>query len=117
MARRDKRAKTPPPPINHSGEETMKTLLSVLVAALFAATGLNAVAQSKDVTTKGGAGGVTAKDGTAVTTKEVKEKPKGGPVPKIEKRAKKEKPQGAAVTTKSGGAVTSKDAKDVKSAK
>lgn len=32
----------------------MKTLLSVIVAALFAATGFNAVAQSKDVTTKTG---------------------------------------------------------------
>lgn len=94
----------------------MKTLLSVLVAALFAATGFNAAAQSKDVTTKSGAAAV-AKDGTAVTTKEPKEKPKGGPVPKIEKRAKKEKPEGAVVTTKSGGAVTSKDSKDVKSAK
>ena len=90
----------------------MKTLLSVLVAAAFAATGFNAVAQSKDVTTKSG-GAVATKGGTAVQTKDVKEKPKGGELPKVEKRAKKEKPKGAEVKTKSGGPVTSKDKKAV----
>lgn len=86
----------------------MKKLLSVLVAAAFAATGFNAVAQSKDVTTKGGTT-VKTKDGKAVTTKDVKEKPKGGELPKIEKRPKKEKLAPSEVKTKDGGAVRSKD--------
>ena len=86
----------------------MKTLLSVLVAAAFAATGFNAVAQSKDVTTKGG-GAVTAKDGTQVQTKEPKAKPMGGELPKIEKREKKEKAAPTEVKTKGGGEVKSKD--------
>ena len=47
----------------------MKALLSVLVAAAFAASSFNAVAQSKDVTTKAGEA-AKAKDGTAVKTKE-----------------------------------------------
>lgn len=84
----------------------MKTLLSVLVAAAFAATGFNAVAQSKDVTTKSG-GAVKAKDGTTVKTKEAKEKPKGGELPKIEKRPKKEK-SASVLKTKDGAAVKSK---------
>jgi hypothetical protein len=86
----------------------MKTLLSVFVAAAFAATGFNAAAQTKDPTTKGG-GAVTSKDGTQVKRKEVKEKPKGGELPKIEKRAKKEKAAPSEVKTKGGGAVTTKD--------
>lgn len=94
----------------------MKTLLSVLVAAAFAATGFNAAAQSKDVTTKAGPA-VKDKAGTEVKTKEPKDKPKGGPVPKIEKKAKKEMPATTEVKTKSGGAVTSKDKKDVGSKK
>ncbi len=94
----------------------MKTLLSVLAAAAFAATGFNAVAQSKDVTTKSG-GAVTTKGGTAVQTKDVKEKPKGGELPKIEKRAKKEKPAKTEVKTKSGGPVMTKDKKSVTSTK
>ena len=85
----------------------MKTLLSVIVAALFAATGFNATAQSKDVTTKGGTT-VTSKDGP-VKTKQMKEKPKGGELPKIEKRPKKEKAAPSEVKTKDGGAVKSKD--------
>ena len=94
----------------------MKSMLSVLVAAVFAATGFNAAAQSKPVDTKGG-GAVTSKDGGAVTRKEVKDAPKGGPVPKIEKRAKPEKAGKTEVKTKSGGAVTSKDKMEVKSTK
>jgi hypothetical protein len=94
----------------------MKKLLSVMVAAAFAATGFNAVAQSKPVDTKGG-GAVTSKDGTAVTRKEVKDAPKGGPVPKMAKRAPKEKPAKTEVKTKSGGPVTTKDKADVKSTK
>jgi hypothetical protein len=100
----------------------MKTLLSVIVAAMFASVSVNAFAashagaQSKDVTTKSG-GAVADKAGTNVKTKEPKERPKGGPVPKIEKKAKKEKPATTEVKTKSGGAVTTKDNKDVKSTK
>lgn len=90
----------------------MKTLLSAIVAAAFAAAGFNAVAQSKDVTTKSG-GEVKAKDGSSVKTKDVKEKPKGGELPKVEKREKKEKPAPTPVTTKGGGAVTSGDKKAV----
>jgi hypothetical protein len=86
----------------------MKTLLSVIIAAAFAATGFNAVAQSKDVTTKSG-GAVKAKDGTAVQTKEPKAKPKGGELPKVEKREPKKKLEPAQVKTKDGGAVKSKD--------
>lgn len=94
----------------------MKTLLAVLVAGLFAATSLNVAAQAKDVTTKSG-GEVKAKDGTPVGRKEVKDKPKGGELPKIEKRAKKEKLPATPVKTKSGGPVTTKDGKDVGSKK
>ena len=88
----------------------MKTLLSVLVAAVFAATGFNAVAQSKDVTTKSGEA-AKAKDGTAVKTKEPKARAKGGnpELPKVEKRAKKEKAAPSDVKTKDGGTVKSKD--------
>lgn len=86
----------------------MKSLLSVIVAALFAASGFNAAAQTKDPTTKGG-GAVTSKDGTQVGRKEVKDKPKGGELPKIEKREKKEKAAPSEVKTKGGGEVKSKD--------
>ena len=47
----------------------MKTLLSVLVAAAFAATGFNVAAQTKDPTTKGG-GEVKSKDGGEVKSKD-----------------------------------------------
>jgi hypothetical protein len=85
----------------------MKALLSVLVAAAFAATGFNAVAQSKDVTTKSGEA-AKAKDGSAVKTKEPKAKPKGGELPKIEKKPKKEKAKGAEMKTKDGTPVKTK---------
>jgi len=87
----------------------MKSLLSVIVAAAFAATSYTAVAQTKPVETKGG-GAVTSKDG-AVKRKEVADKPKGGPAPTIsvEKRPKKEKAAPTEVKTKGGGAVTTKD--------
>ena len=86
----------------------MKTMLSVVIAAAFAATGLNVAAQTKDPTTKDG-GAVADKAGTSVKRKEVKDKPKGGPVPKVEKRAKKAKAAPSDVSTKGGGGVTSKD--------
>ncbi len=85
----------------------MKSLLSVIVAALFAATSFNAAAQAKDPTTKGG-GAVTTKDGQ-VGRKEVKDKPKGGELPKVEKREKKAKAAPTEVKTKGGGEVKSKD--------
>ena len=44
----------------------MKSMLSVFVAAVFAASGFNAVAQSKPVDTKGG-GAVKSKDGLFVS--------------------------------------------------
>ena len=87
----------------------MKTLLSVLVAAAFAATGFNAVAQSKDVTTKAGEA-AKAKDGTNVKTKDVKDQPKH-PAPKMAKPAKKEKPKGGEIKTKTGDPVKAKAAK------
>ena len=88
----------------------MKSLLSMIVAAAFAATSYTAVAQTKDVDTKGG-GAVTSKDGQ-VKRKEVKEKPKGGPAPtvNVEKRPKKEKAAPTKVETKGGGEVKTKDA-------
>src|SRR4026209_1206284 len=101
----------------------MKTLLSVLVAAVFAATGFNAVAQSKDVTTKSGEA-AKAKDGTAGQTHETKGKPKGGAavkprkprakhkggeLPRGEKREPKKKAEPSKVKTKDGGTVKSKD--------
>ena len=89
----------------------MKKLLSVLVAALFAAVSANAVAQSKDVKSKEG-DAVKSKEGN-VTTKAQKETPKSGPVPKMEKRAKAEKAAPADVKTKDGGAVKAKDTKGV----
>ena len=85
----------------------MKTLLSVLVAAAFAATGFNVAAQTKDPTTKGG-GEVKSKDG-GVKRKEAKDKPKGGELPKVEKREPKKKAEPTEVKTKGGGEVKSKD--------
>ncbi len=92
----------------------MKALLSVLVAAAFAVTAFNAAAQ-KEVTTK--AGDVPSKQGPAVTTKEVKEKPKGGTMPKMKAKAKKEKPAQQEVKTKSSGNVTDKKKEEVKANK
>jgi len=98
----------------------MKKLLSVLVAGMFAFVSVQAFAAShaggamKDVTTKEGT--AKAKDGTNVTTKDAKEKPKGGPLPKVKGKPKKEMPSTAEVKTKEG-AVKSADKKDVKAAK
>ena len=86
----------------------MKSLLSVIVAGLFAASSFNVAAQTKEPTTKGG-GAVTSKDGTQVGRKEVKEKPKGGELPKVEKREPKKKAEPTEVKTKGGGEVKSKD--------
>ena len=95
----------------------MKSTLSVIVAALFAAASFNVAAQAKDPTTKDG-GAVKDKSGTSVGRKDVKDKPKNtAEMPKVEKREKKEKPAKTEVKTKSGGAVTTKDGKDVKSTK
>lgn len=92
----------------------MKKLLSVLVAAAFAATSLGVAAQSKDVTTKSGES-VPSKGGPNLTTKDMKEKPKAEPKPKKAKAEPKpkEKVKGGPVTTKSGGPVTTKDQKGV----
>ena len=86
----------------------MKSLLSVVIAAAFAATSFQIAAQTKDPTTKGG-GAVTSKDGKDVGRKEVKDKPKGGELPKVEKREPKKKAEPTEVKTKGGGEVKSKD--------
>jgi Ni/Co efflux regulator RcnB len=84
----------------------MKKLLAVLVAAAFAST---ALAQSKDVTTKGGGK-------TNATTKDVKEKPQH-PAPKLPQGSvkKKEPKTPGNVTTKRGEQVTDKKGAEVKS--
>jgi len=87
----------------------MKKLLSVFVAAAFAATSLGVAAQSKDVTTKGGEA-VPSKGGPNLTTKDMKEKPK--PAPKAKKAMAEPKPKpktkGGPVTTKDKQPVTDK---------
>lgn len=90
----------------------MSKLLSIVIAAAFAAASANAVAQSKDVTTKAG-GAVKSKDGKDVATKEVKETPKAKPKASKPAEAPKPKAKGADVKTKSGGPVGTKDGKDV----
>ena len=92
----------------------MKKLLSIIVAAAFAAASLNALAQKEDVKTKQGTN-VGTKTSGDVSTKDVKEKPKMAPKPKKEKPAKAAKPKepGANVTTKSGGPVMNKKGEDV----
>jgi hypothetical protein len=89
-------------------------LAAAIIAAAFAATSLGAIAQSKDVTDKKG-GTVKSKDGKAVATKEMKDKPKAEPKTSTPKAAPAPKPKekGADVKTKSGGTVSSKDGKDV----
>ena len=100
-------------------EKVMKKLLSVAVAALFAAASLNVSAQPKsgaaeDVKTKSG-GGVMTKDGKEVTTKVRKETPKVEPTVKKAKPAAVEKPKvkGGPVMTKDGKEVMTKDGKGV----
>lgn len=93
----------------------MKKLLSVLVAAAFAATSFGVVAQ-KDVTDKKG-GTVTDKKGEAVTTKEMKDKPKHekkARAPRAAAPAKPPKEKGE-VKTKRNEAVTNKKGDEVKS--
>jgi len=91
----------------------MKKLLSVIVAAAFAAVSLNVLAQKEDVKTKQGTN-VGTKTSGDVTTKDVKEKPKAAPKPKKEKpQAAKPKEPGTNVKTKSGGPVTNKKGEDV----
>ncbi len=88
----------------------MSKLLSIAIAAVFAAASASAVAQTKDVTTKGG-GGVKSKDGKEVTTKAKKETPKAAPKPAKPEAAPKPKDKGTEVKTKSGGPVGTKDGK------
>jgi hypothetical protein len=90
----------------------MQKLLSVIVAAAFAAVSFGAVAQTKDVTTKD-ANAAKTKGGQAVTTKDVKASPKYEPLKMPEQKAKKPTEPGTNVTTKSGGPVEGKDKKDV----
>ena len=91
----------------------MKKLLSVIVAAAFAAVSAGAIAQSKDVTTKKGGEAIPSKGGPNVTTKDMKEKPKPAPRKARAAPKPKEKVKGGPVTTKSGGDVSSKDKKGV----
>ena len=95
----------------------MKKLISVAVAAMFAAASFNAAAQAKkeELKVKKEGAAVTTKDGKAVTTKGVKETPKMEPKPKAAAPAPapKEKIKGQAVTTKDGKAVATKDQKGV----
>ena len=92
----------------------MKKLLSIVVAAMFAAVNFNAMAQ-KDVTTKK-SDAVKTKDGKEVMTKDVRAAPKGGPGPTIKPAKKKDPIEKTEVKTKSGGDVTTKSG-DVKSRK
>lgn len=94
----------------------MKKILSVAIAALFAAASLQAVAQTKaeDVKTKSG-GGVMTKEGKDVTTKPMKQKAKPAPKPMVKKEGPKKKApmKATEVKTKSGGPVMDKQGKDV----
>lgn len=86
----------------------MKKLLSVIVAAAFAAASAGVAAQSKDVTTKGSGK-------TNAQTKDVKDKPQH-PTPKLPKaKAKEPKQPGGNVSTKRGESVTNKKGDEVKS--
>ena len=93
----------------------MSKLLSVVIAAAFAAVSASAMAQTKDVKTKGD-GAVKSKDGKAVVTKAAKEAPKEAPAPAAAPAAPKAKAKAKAgeVKTKDGAPVKSKDKKDVK---
>ncbi|HLX81739.1 MAG TPA: hypothetical protein VKS43_14265 [Burkholderiales bacterium] len=92
----------------------MRKLLSIAVAAAFAAASFGTAAQ-QDVKTKTG-GAVADKKGTNVETKAPKEAQK--PAPKMKKKAAaaaapKAKEMGSDVKTKSGGAVANKKGDDV----
>ena len=88
----------------------MKSVLSAVVAVAFAASGVNAFAQAKDVNTKQGA--VTDKGGQQVKTRVIKEQPKPtGELPKIEQKPKKEMVKGEVKTKE--GPVSTKDKKPV----
>ena len=78
----------------------MKKLLSVVIAAAFAATTVTAFAQAtKDVMAKDG--NVKSPDGKAVVTKDAKEAPKAAPVPAVTPKAKEPMKAGE-VKTKDG---------------
>jgi hypothetical protein len=90
----------------------MRKLLSIAVAAAFAAASFGAAAQ-QDVKTKS-SGAVADKAGTNVVTKAPKEPQKPGP--KMKKKAAAApmmKEPGSNVTTKSGGAVSNKKGEEV----
>ena len=90
----------------------MSKLLSVVIAAAFAAVSVSAMAQTKDVKTKDG--GVKSPDKKAVVTKAAKEAPKAAPAPApAAKPAEKPKAKAGDVKTKDGP-VKSPDKKDVK---
>lgn len=91
----------------------MKKLLSVVVAAAFAASSLTAFAQTKDVKAKDG--NVKSPDGKAVVTKDAKEAPKAAPAPTAPAAAPAPKAPAKSgdVKTKDGAPVKSMDKKDV----
>jgi Ni/Co efflux regulator RcnB len=91
----------------------MSKLLSVVIAAAFAATTVTAFAQAtKDVKAKDG--NVKSPDGKAVVTKDAKEAPKAAaPLPAVTPKAK-EPVKAGEVKTKDGAAVKGGDKKDVK---
>jgi hypothetical protein len=89
----------------------MSKLLSVVIAAAFAAVSVSAVAQTKDVKSAEKSA-VKSPDGKAVVTKDAKEAPKAAPVPAVTPKAK-EPVKAGEVKTKDGP-VKSGDKKDVK---
>ena len=90
----------------------MNKLLTVVIAAAFAATSATAFAQAtKDVKAKDG--NVKSPDGKAVVTKDAKEAPKAAPAAAAPAPAPKEKAKSGDVKTKDGAPVKSMDKKDV----
>ena len=89
----------------------MRKLLSVVIAAAFAAVSAGAMAQTKDVKTKDGV--VKSPDKKAVTTRAVKETPKMA-APAAAKPAMQPKAKAKVGTVKTkDGPVKSPDKKDV----
>lgn len=88
----------------------MSKLLTVVIAAAFAAASATAIAQTKDVKAKDGA--VKSPDGKAVVTKDAKEAPKAAPAAAAPAPAPKAKAKAGDVKTKDGP-VKSADKKDV----
>lgn len=90
----------------------MSKLLTVVIAAAFAAVSVSAMAQTKDVKTKDG--GVKSPDKKAVVTKAAKEAPKAAPAAPAAAPAPKAKAKAGEVKTKDGAPVKAMDKKDVK---